>query len=211
MKINRYKLGLFVIISFGLINCGGGASNVATTQANNNIILPDCLIGSKNYTGCWISELCADNTGGLGARLLTEVIELSSSTEVVGSVNEYLLEYSDLQCNGSPVTIKQLNSINAGNFVQTYIQREDTECSESGGTSNIPCKSLDINIVTNQSDITGFTTILITNGIRICMPSIDYNFDETGSGGLQAQSTSTRDTILDILPGACALKFTPFN
>ncbi|MFK5892419.1 MAG: hypothetical protein QM504_04265 [Pseudomonadota bacterium] len=198
-----FKLGSVIITGIVLANCGGGGGGGVV----NGVTLPECSIGAADYSGCWVSELCATNTGGASARLLTEVIEVATVPNNMGTINSYLLEYNDTQCGGDPSGILHLNAASAGNFIETYVQQLNTVCSETGGTSGIPCEALDISIASGTLDTTGFTTVLITSGTRLCMPTLDYNFDDTGSGGLQAQSTGARDDILNIVAGSCAVRF----
>jgi len=200
---NIFQIGLIIISGFFLINCGGGGGGTSV----NGVTLPTCDSGTSDYSGCWVSELCATNTGGASARLLTEVIETTTTPITTGHINSYLLEFSDPQCSGIPITVTQLNSVNSGNYHEAYVQQADTICSETGGTTGIPCEALDITITSQTLNTTGLTTLLVTSGTRLCMPELDYNFDTSGSGSMQAQSTSSRDDVINILPNSCAVRF----
>jgi len=197
------QIGFVIVSGLFLINCGGGSSGGTV----NGVTLPTCASGTSDYSGCWVSELCATNTGGPTARLLTEVVETTISPDITGSINSYLLEFSEPQCGGNPTNITQLNAVTTGNYIETYIQQVDTICSETGGTSGIPCEALDITITSGSLNTTGFTTVLVTSGTRLCMPILDYNFDNTGSGGMQAQSTGSRDDVINLLADSCAVRF----
>ncbi len=194
-----FGLGVILVGSFTIVACGGGGGSPATVVG---ITLPACTTGTADYTGCWVSELCAIHTGGAPMRLLTEVSESVSIPDIIGDMNTYLLEYDNDQCNGDPTGITHLNTQDPGAYTQTYIQQLDTVC------NGLTCEALDITIKQGVNELTGYTTLLVTNDTRLCMPTNDYNFDTTGSGSMQAQSTGSRDDVLDFA-GACATRFTP--
>jgi len=96
-------------------------------------------------------------------------------------------------------------------FTENYIQRPDSVC------NGLVCESLDIKYVVNDINyavnnvrtiIDGQTTLRITNGIRLCMPAADYNFNAGGQGGGGVQSGSVGYRNTDIQYSSCQSRFT---
>ncbi len=167
-----------VVLSIFLTGCGGGGGGTTGFQ------LPfSCTNVASSFAGCWASELCATDSGVPGVRLV-EVIEQTGTTpNLSGSVNSYLVEYDNAQCSGSPVSAIDLNAF-AG-FSQSYEEQGFSVCSDFDTGDTLSCVNLDITIVSNQITTTGYTAYYIGNtDTRLCLSFGDYNFDNTGNGGM---------------------------
>jgi len=213
MKIFISSLSGAIFLSIFLVSCGGGGSSSNTannggTISADSVNLPLCILGTGEFSGCWISELCANDQNGNNIRLLHEAAETTISPAVSGRLNSFLLRYGNNQCTGNPIGIINLNTVPPGEFNQVYIQQPGVECSESGGTTGLQCTAFDITITQGVNIFTGLTTQLIA-GERLCMPGLDYNFDSTGNGGIQGQSTTQRDTVINLTTGECLNRFIP--
>ncbi len=198
--INIYMLFLTGLL---VVSCGGGGGGTTV----NGITFPSCVQGSGEFSGCWISELCAPNPAGNPLRYLAQVAEISTSP-VAGTVNAFVLEYNNNTCSGNPIKINDINALAPGGFSHVYTMQADTVCSDEGGTQGLSCNALDITTLQGVNQFTGFTTQIIASE-RLCMPGQDYNFDDNGSGGIQAQNDLQRETIIDLTAGECLNRFIP--
>lgn len=216
----RHSFAVLVVFLCGsvLTSCGGGGKDGGTNDTGgiirNELIYPSCELGVGEFAGCWISELCANETvdGSVSSlRLLEAVTEKTNHPLVTGSIRSYLLQYNGDQCAGEPIRIHDIHAeiIKEVRHEVTwnYVQQMDTVCSETGGTSSLLCNAIDITVSSIVGDFPGFTTQLIA-GDRLCMPTVDYDFDATGNGNIGAGSQTTRNTIIDLMPGQCLNRFT---
>lgn len=206
-------LGAIFLSGSVLVSCSSSSDGTGGLTAGG-ITLPACNLGVGEFAGCWISELCATNHVSdpniLGVRLIEVATETETHPQVKGTIRSYFLKYRDDQCAGDPVEIVDLHEelIKQGmevNWSYTWIGR--ITCSETGGTLSLGCDALDVTVSALGNSTTGMTTQLIASE-RLCMPTHDYDFDNTGNGGIGAGDENIRNTVLNLLPGQCLNRFT---
>lgn len=174
------KAGLVsAVLSAMLSGCGGGGGGSA-----GGFQLPfSCTNVASSIAGCWASELCATNAGVPGTRLIEVVEQTGTTPNLNGSVSSYLVEYDNAQCTGNPVAAIDLNA--TGNFTQAYEEQGFSVCSDFDTSVSVSCVNLDMTVVANQFTTTGYTAYSITDtDNRLCLAFGDYNFDNTGNGGM---------------------------
>lgn len=166
-------------LSAMLSGCGGGGGGSA-----GGFQLPfSCNNVASSFAGCWASELCATNSGVPGARLVEVVEQTGSTPNLNGNVSSYLVEYDNAQCTGSPVSVIDLNA--TGNFTESYEEQGFTTCTDFDTSDPVSCVNLDITVTANAVVTTGYTAYAITDtDNRLCLSFGDYNFDNTGNGGM---------------------------
>lgn len=189
-----------------LTGCGGGGGG----SASGFEIPFTCSNTASSIAGCWASELCATNAGVPGVRLIEVVEQTGTTPNLNGTVRSFLLEYENTSCSGGPVAAQDLNDL--GGFSQTYEEQGFDTCSESVGLDPISCVQLDMTVTAGALSSTGFTSYAINDADdRLCLSPGDYNFDNTGNGGMGLpleDDEINRPNIIDVSTDNCMTRIT---
>ena len=208
MKINLYKKYFFSVSLLMLVLFSGcdGSSPVDVNLPNLNYVdLPNCTSGSSDISGCWISEFCATD-GDYDLRYLGEFDE-TNTNPASGNLVSYALVYeNNSSCSGNYLGAISLDHVDADNQIDaSYEEGLNISCTESTGLiSDIDCTTLDIttNSIFNGvslPEFVGHTSYAFTDsGNRLCFPTLDFNFDSSGSGSIQAQNETITNEEINI-------------
>jgi len=203
---NIIIIGSLIASPILLTGCGGGGGG--GTEGFN--IPFTCSNVASSIVGCWASELCATNAGVPGVRLIEVVEQTGTTPNLNGGVKSFLLEYDNASCSGDPVAAQDLNAL--GGFSQTYEEQGFDTCSENISVDPVSCVQLDMTVTVGVLASTGFTSYAINDSDdRLCLPAGDYNFDNTGNGGMGLpveDDVINRPNIIDVSTNNCMTRIT---
>jgi hypothetical protein len=204
---------LCIVLLTGLVlsGCGGGGGGGSTTTPFQ---LPfTCSNTATSIDGCWVSELCSTNAGAAGTHLV-EVINQTATGPNAGDVTTWLVDYANDQCSGDPIAATNINTL--ASFTESYEEgvADANVCTDMAGDPmvGIACTDLDISVTSGGITSTGYTTYVIEDtDTRVCFPLGDYNYDNTGNGGLGLPietDSFNRPTEINFSALSCLVRFT---
>jgi hypothetical protein len=145
----------------------------------NGIPGPACETGtSKSLTGCYKSESCYLEPGGASSRYWIDFL-------ASGDIKTYIYEYpNDSYCAGAYIPTEAPSAFTTFTTGATYDLNEVDETTDDTET-NTDDEAVEELLVTELDVSAGeqkFFSVFNKDGIRLCFPGSDYEWQSTGVG-----------------------------